>query len=239
MLETFTALFFASVVADFVLQTRWMVEHKTGAGLPIHGGVVLATTATAAGSLAWPIFGLAGLHLVIDATKTWLMPRGAWSFLADQALHLASVVAIAAIFPSLWAQGVWADAPGLLYAFGAIGGAILATRAGGFLIPMLVPEGAPRRSTGGVFTAHRIGFFERGIVFVLVYLGSLWAVGLVVAARSLFFVFAPRSGPVSIRQDFVASMAGFLWAVLIGLGTVALLTRLPPVPYPTGLEALR
>lgn len=42
MIETFTALLLAHVLADFVLQTRWMVANKRrAAGLALHGTVVL------------------------------------------------------------------------------------------------------------------------------------------------------------------------------------------------------
>jgi hypothetical protein len=45
-------------------------------------------------------------HLLIDATKTILiLPDKLWSYLADQGLHIVSILAVAAVFPGAWRRG--------------------------------------------------------------------------------------------------------------------------------------
>ena len=50
MIETFIALSFAHVLADYVFQTKWMVERKREPGvLVLHGALVLALAMAAIG----------------------------------------------------------------------------------------------------------------------------------------------------------------------------------------------
>ncbi len=49
MVETFTALLLAHVLADFMFQTDWMIANKRGPGLALHGLAVLVLTLAAPG----------------------------------------------------------------------------------------------------------------------------------------------------------------------------------------------
>ena len=134
MIATFTALLCAHALADFVLQTRWMVDHKRHPGvLILHAAVVLLTAQATTGQPAHPaVLALAAVHLGIDLVKTYGLPPGLRAFLADQAAHLASLVAVAWLVPGLWATGAWGGCPGLLPVLAGLAGLILATRAGAF-----------------------------------------------------------------------------------------------------------
>ncbi|AMY69019.1 DUF3307 domain-containing protein [Frigidibacter mobilis] len=76
MIQTFAALLIAHILADFVLQSGWMVRHKRRPGvLLLHTALVLATAQAATGQVAAPgLLALATAHLLIDAVKLRLPP---------------------------------------------------------------------------------------------------------------------------------------------------------------------
>src|SRR3989338_5520429 len=119
MIETLTALLFAHIVADFVLQTRWMVENKSRvAGLAVHGALVGVTAGLTLGGLSLAVLWLAGMHLLTDYAKT-RAPKGLAAFAADQAAHLVTLLALALWQPDLWRGGFWEGVAG-----GAVGGSV-------------------------------------------------------------------------------------------------------------------
>ena len=151
MFETFAALFFAHVLADYVLQTETMVTRKSRPlTLLVHIGIVYLTAVIALGALDWGIAVLAGVHLTVDLGKTlWVNHRddGIKPYLIDQGAHLATIAAISALLPALWGNGIWAAhasnwAPQSML---LIAGAIYATRAGGFAVGQAQSKGAARR----------------------------------------------------------------------------------------------
>jgi hypothetical protein len=99
----FYRLLLAHLVADFVLQTRWLVAHKrTPAGLAMHVGLVgLATLPVIWAQLAiwWPwLLLILAVHGATDWAKIKLAPRlglpPILPFLADQAVHLLTLAAV-------------------------------------------------------------------------------------------------------------------------------------------------
>lgn len=238
MTQTFAALLIAHILADFVLQTRWMVARKRHPGvLLLHGALVLAAAQAITGQVAAPgLLALAAAHLVIDAVKLRLA-QGLGAFLGDQAAHLATLALAAVLMPDLWATGAWPDllpeggpSAGTVLA-GALwlAGLVLATRAGGFAVGMLMaglaaslpPEGLPK---GG----QVIGLLERGLIFVLMTAGQPEAIGFLIAAKSIL-----RFGTVTAAADravseyvIIGTLASFGWAILAALATLRLLPAL-------------
>ena len=144
MIETLAALLFAHALADFVFQTNWMVRNKRRVkGVALHGLVVLATALAATGSVALSLVWLAAIHMAIDALKA-RAPQSVGPFLLDQAAHLVSLAALALWQPGLWATGLWAGLTPLPAILLVLAGGILATRAGGFAIGMLMGHFADR-----------------------------------------------------------------------------------------------
>ena len=100
MTETFIALLFAHVLADFILQTDRMVASKRHPlTLALHFAAVYATLVVATGSLHLALLALALVHIGIDVGKLALAAalkgrHGLGLFLGDQALHLASLAAL-------------------------------------------------------------------------------------------------------------------------------------------------
>ena len=234
MIQTFAALLIAHILADFVLQTRWMVLHKRRAGvLLLHGALVLAAAQAVTGQpAALGLLALAAAHLLIDAVKLRLTP-GLGAFLGDQGAHLAALALAAALMPDLWASGYWpallSNASDLLTALLWLAGLILATRAGGFAVGLLMaglaaahpPEGLPK---GG----QVIGILEQGLIFVLMTAGQPEAIGFLIAAKSIL-----RFGTVTTAADravseyvIIGTLASFGWAILAALATLRLLASL-------------
>jgi hypothetical protein len=98
----FYKLIFAHLLADFVLQTNWIMKHKRQwHGMTIHISLVLGTMML----MAWGvlsdwwllILGIAASHALIDWAKLHLDRENQMpflSFLADQAIHLTIIAAV-------------------------------------------------------------------------------------------------------------------------------------------------
>jgi len=232
MTETFAALLFAHALADFVLQTGWMVARKRHLpALAAHGGVVLATAVAATGSLHPALVALALAHLAIDLAKTFA-PRGLLSFLADQAAHLVTLAALAAWQPGLWAAGAWAAWPWLTPLMAIAAGAVLATRAGGFALGLLMAPWAENTPRGLLNGGRAIGHLERGLIFLLVLAGQAEGIGFLIAAKSVLRFGTVGDDRAVSEYVIIGTLASFGWAIAVSFLTVALLNLLPGLGIP-------
>ncbi|RPE71758.1 uncharacterized protein DUF3307 [Pacificibacter maritimus] len=245
MFETLSALFFAHVLADYVFQTQKMVETKDRASsIILHGLTVYLCAIVALGSIDWRIAVLAGLHFITDGLKAyWVKTRaddGIKPYLIDQLVHLVTVAGLAAIAPSLFADGVWAkdlSEGGLLmvqaWAPSAMlftAGAIYATRAGGFAVgKLMIPfaAGAPAASLpkGGMM----IGQLERGLIFLMFIAGQPAGIGFLIAAKSVLR-FDAASKNEKAEYVIIGTLASFSWAIAIAILTLALHNGLNGLP---------
>jgi hypothetical protein len=233
MTETFAALLFAHALADFVLQSGWMVANKRRpAAMLAHIGVVLATAAAATGSADPVLLGLAAAHLVIDAAKTFSGQRGLVPFLADQAAHLATVAALAALAPGLWAGGLWAGWPLVAPVLAIAAGLVLTVRAGGFAVGFLMEPWAGALPPGLTNGGRAIGALERGLIFLLVLSGQAEGIGFLIAAKSVLRFGAVADDRKVSEYVIIGTLASFGWAILTSFLTVYLLTLLPPLGIP-------
>ena len=268
MTETLIALLFAHTLADFVFQTNRMAANKHDPlVLGLHGAVVLATAIAATGSLHPALLALALVHLAIDAGKLalvrhWQPASGLMPFLVDQSLHLASLAALALWLPGLWAAGLWA--PGAIVTGddgGILGtglwskadplpvhqlpalmvlatGFILATRAGGFAVGLLMQPFAAslpgETAAEGLPGAGRMtGLLERGLIFVLVLIGQPQGVGLLMAAKSILRYGALKDDRALSEYVIIGTLASFGWALVVAYATVGGLALQPPLGFPT------
>jgi hypothetical protein len=234
MLETFTALLLAHVLADFVLQTGWMVRRKRGAGMAAHGALVLATALLALGQWdRWEIYALAAVHIAIDAGKAALPARRRATlaaFLTDQALHLATLLIVARQAPDLWAGGLWADMAWLPGAMALAAGLILTTRAGGFAIGYLMAPWADIDLPRGLPDGGRlIGILERGLIFIFVLAGEPGGIGFLIAAKSVLRFDTAREDTRAGEYVIIGTLASFGWALAAAYATLGLLGALPPL----------
>jgi hypothetical protein len=268
MPETFAALLFAHVLADFVFQTNAMVANKRNPLiLGLHILIVYAMAVAALGSVHPGLLVLALVHGAIDAGKmiltlVWKASRGLAPFLIDQGLHLLSLIALTLVLPDLWAQGLWAGGAIVTGEDGGIlgtglwasetplpvtvvpslmalaAGFILATRAGGFAVGLLVTPFAeklgPGTRTEGLQGAGRvIGQLERGLIFALVLFGQPGGVGLLIAAKSILRFGAVKDDRGMSEYVIIGTLASFGWALVAAFATVAFLAALPPLGIPT------
>jgi hypothetical protein len=238
MIETFAALLFAHVIADFVLQTGHIAAEKHRLPiLVVHAAIVLVTAQAALGrvdSLALPALAL--VHAATDWLKSRLRAPGLGAFLADQGAHLAALVVLAALCPELWAGGFWAGLDWLPGLMAAIAGAILTTRAGGFAVGLLMrpwsdvelPTGLPN---GGLL----IGLLERGLIFLLVMVGQPAGIGFLIAAKSVLRFETTSKDQRAGEYVIIGTLASFAWALALSYATLRLMEALPPL----GIGAVR
>lgn len=234
MPETLAALLLAHMLADFVLQTDWMVANKTRApAILAHGAVVLATTLACMGSLSPALWFLALAHLGVDLIKTHSGRRGLPAFIADQAAHLALIAAVAALSADLWSRGAWAGTPALPALMAVLAGAILATRAGGFAVGLyMAPFAAALPSDGLPGAGRAIGILERGLIFAFILAGQPEGVGLLMAAKSILRFGVIKEDRHMSEYVILGTLASFGWALLTGYATLSLLSHLAPLGIP-------
>jgi len=232
MTETFAALLLAHMLADFVFQTRYIVENKHRLPvLVLHGAIVLALAQAALGRVdSWELVALAALHVATDWLKVRLAPPGLAAFLADQAAHLAAIAALGVLRPDLWAGGLWAGAAGLAALMAYLAGAILTVRAGGIAIGLMMrdyqhaalPEGLPN---GG----RMIGTLERAMIFLLVLVGQPGGIGFLIAAKSVLRFDTASTNQRASEYVIIGTLASFGWALAGSYATLWLASHLPPL----------
>ncbi|MFN3724032.1 MAG: DUF3307 domain-containing protein [Paracoccaceae bacterium] len=243
MAETLALLILAHVLADFVLQSHRMAQAKAAGHLgwmAAHIAVVGAVAALLLGvqtaqAVAW-IAGLTAAHLVIDLAKVAIGARlsAITGFVADQAAHLVTLLLVAALAPELWGQSAWAPhAPlWLPAACAVIAGAVLATRAGGFALALLMRPWGEVGLEGLPGGGRIIGMLERGIIFLLILAGEPGGIGFLIAAKSVLRFGAVKEESRLSEYVIIGTLASFGWAMLMALGTVMLLSALPPLGIP-------
>ncbi len=126
--DLFWYLLLAHFIADYPLQTAWMVRHKTNPGvLLLHVSIHLAIMLLIVGSAAawlWPyLLALAGAHYLIDALKILAAQRYPGQtgglYVLDQACHYLSIGLVAVwAAPSLGAITLPASRALVVYALG-------------------------------------------------------------------------------------------------------------------------
>lgn len=231
MTETFTALLFAHVLADFVFQTRWIAaQKKRPAVLLLHGLIVLAVAALATGRIDAPGLALLAVaHIAIDAVKLHLAGPGLRGFLADQAAHLVTLLVLAALRPDLWSGGLWSGLPALPGLMALAAGLILATRAGGFAVGLLMLPWAETELPQGLQDGGRlIGVLERGLIFLLVLMGEPAGIGFLIAAKSVLRFDTASKDQRAGEYVIIGTLASFGWALVFAHATMLMMAHLPP-----------
>jgi hypothetical protein len=158
-------------------------------------------------------------------------PARAFSaFLADQGAHILSLVAVAAISPTLWPSGAWSLVPSLLPLFALLTGLVLSVTAGRYAVGLLMrPHTVRVRDRGLRDGGRQIGMLERGLIYILILAGQPLGVGFLVAAKSILRFGTATRDQRSAEYVIIGTLASFGWAIAVALGTQGLLSLLPPL----------
>jgi hypothetical protein len=234
MTETFAALLLAHALADFVLQPDRMVAKKRKPlWFLLHIAIVLATACLAMGSLHPALLALALAHAAIDATKLAIRRNDLAAFALDQTAHVATLIATAVLLPDLFSTGLWSGLTDLPAALAIAAGAILAVRAGGYAVGLLMAPWAAEISLDGLTNGGRaIGQLERGLIFLLILGGLPEGIGFLIAAKSVLRFGTVREEAKLSEYVIIGTLASFGWAMLAAWATLALLATLPPLGFP-------
>lgn len=244
MLDVFIALLLAHVVADFLAQPDVMIRRKTEpAILLLHIAIVFVLTWTALGGDWRLALAVAGAHLVIDALKVWTLPA-TWrdslpAFMGDQAAHLATLIAAAALVPDAVSTGIWADhlaqarAPAILAS-----GAIVSIWGGGYAVGLLMRPYSDQFASAdagpaaeGLDNAGRIiGKLERGLIFLFLCVGEATATGFLIAAKSVLRFDTASKGQKAGEYVIIGTLASFGWGLATGYATLSLLEIATTIP---------
>lgn len=239
MIETAVALFFAHVLADFVLQTDAMVRHKRRP-LVLLGHVAIVTGAS------WLALGLAPApallaliavsHLLIDAAKLRWGGVGYRGFALDQAGHLAAIALAAGLFPDAYAAGLWAGPAAAPFpmlarlpeAMALAAGLVVTVWAGGYAVAALM-TGVDTPAAASLPRGGRlIGKLERLLILMLVLAGEPDGIGFLIAAKSIlrFNELAGDADRHVSEYVIIGTLASFAWAIAAGYATLAALDAL-------------
>ncbi|SFA98757.1 Protein of unknown function [Poseidonocella pacifica] len=227
-LVTFVALLFAHLLADFILQTGWIVANKRKPGvLLLHGALVLLAAQVTVGSLSPILIALAAAHVAIDAAKIYGQFNRFSGFAIDQIAHLGTLVLVAGIAPSLFVEGIWADIPHTPTLF-LVGAAFIAAVAMGEhgIALLMRPYGARVRSRGLPQAGRLIGRLERAVVVLLVLAQMPLGIGFLLTAKSILRFGTASRDQQSAEYVIIGTLASFSWALAVGLATVHGMTLL-------------
>jgi hypothetical protein len=246
MLETATALVFAHVFADFLLQSDRMIRDKHRPAMLLrHVGIVTAVSWAALGLAPEPLLLLmvAASHFLIDWLKRRYGGPSFRPFAFDQAAHLAALALAAALFPGAYAHGLW----GLLGSgpLGpwidrlpeamALGAGLIATVwAGGYAVKALMTDIRLPLETDSAASLPKggqlIGRLERLMILMLLLADQPDAIGLLIAAKSIlrFNELARDADRRASEYVIIGTLASFAWAIGTAWATSATLAALAP-----------
>lgn len=240
MIETFVALLFAHMLADYTFQTNWIAAGKksrNARALSWHAAIVLGTAHVAMGHFWCPwVLGLTVAHIAMDYLKSYLPDDKLWPFMLDQLTHVLVILTVAALAPDMWANGFWASAPWLPPLMLLVAGAIATTQAGGYAVGLLLSPFAQEDAEEGLKDAGRlIGLLERGMIYVLVLVGQPAGIGFLIAAKSILrFESATKAKNQKAASEYIiiGTLASFGWALGMAWVILTLMAQLAPIGIP-------
>ncbi|MBF9059386.1 DUF3307 domain-containing protein [Rhodobacterales bacterium HKCCSP123] len=224
VISTFAALFLAHVIADYLLQTTWLVINKhRPVALGAHVGIVLVTMPLVTLSLSPWFLLLAGLHLGIDVVKTFVLRGGLAAYIADQALHVGSIALIALIAPGLWDQSPLAGVDWLPQFYLILGVFLFSARGGQYAVSTWFRR-PPHEEGRGVY----LGWIERTTMPAVVALGAPWVILGVIAAKGAHLTLAWRERQEERRRHLLeGAFISLCWGLACAAGLWLLLPLLP------------
>lgn len=231
MNETIALLVLGHLLGDYTFQTGWIARNKRW--LPVlllHVALVTVMSGLSLGHWNHPaLWIVAGSHFLIDLLKSWLLPDNLRTFVIDQVLHLVVIGVVGWYFPAAFSTGWWFGllpdhASRVLWMQGAtvLAGVVLGIQTGAIVVaktvrPLLKPE--QYEEMKGVPGGGRIiGYLERGLTLLLLWIGQPAGIGFLVTAKSIL-----RFGDITGARNrqiteyvIIGTFLSFGWAVLVG-----------------------
>lgn len=219
--ESFAALFFAHVIADYLLQTKWVVVNKRRpAALAVHITLVFLCMILTTLTLSPWFLVIAGLHLCIDILKAYVLPDGVVSYTGDQMLHVASIVLVVMLAPDLWAESPLSEIPNLAIYYLLAAAVVFAARGGQFAVMIFLGNQGVATASGGY-----LGWVERVLLCLATLVAGIFGAAGVIALKLASLIPQARARTPENRQRLIwGSVVSLAW----GLGTAIPLAILLP-----------
>jgi len=217
-------LLLAHFLADFIFQTKKMVDNKHWLSLPMltHIGVVYITTVLFTGW--WLMSGaIAIIHYIIDATKKLARDKNITNeftlFIIDQVFHIISLLVVWTLVLKL-EEKIWRalQLPFTNYQVSLILlGYLIITTPIGFIIKCAT-QNFSRTNEGTTENGGKtIGIFERIIILTFVLLGKYEAIGFLITGKSIIRFANKQNEHIKSEYVLVGTMMSYALSILIGV----------------------
>ena len=235
-MESFVSLLAAYLLGEFILQPQWMVEKRgTVVILLWRVGIMTALSVVLLGNGFLPMLSVIFvshviLGVIMDALDTYVLKRDSLKrFLLYQGAHIAVIAGLSWLYPTAVSKGWWPvllprDWRNAWFATWILLSAfIVAVPAGGLLIGRIIREIAPKMETDAVAGLRNggkyIGWLERSLVLLLLYMNQPTGIGFLVAAKSILrFGDIRDAGQRKLTEYIIiGTFLSFGWALLVAL----------------------
>lgn len=220
-------LLLAHFVADFLLQSKTMVEKKSFSSIYLyyHGVIVFLVSWLFSFALLTSLV-IAAIHIVIDGIKSRFDYQSNLSkyylFIGDQLAHIFMILFVWIIGCSSFVRVDLAlsfnEFLNTQNTLELLVGYLVVTFPAGYFIELFIKakgyaaDDKTEKSKGG----FAIGILERLIVMTFVLLGQYEAIGFLITAKSLLR-FADKNPEVKSELVLIGTLLSFAIAILIGL----------------------
>lgn len=232
IIQCFSFMLFAHLMADFVFQNKWMIDRKSKCYiLLMHASIVTILTSIALGGFVQTSLLIGISHLIIDTAKINITTRfkqdNLLTFVIDQVAHMI-VIAIAAIYlADSWTGGFWhlwlSDIIGPIV---LANGFIIAVIVGNYITALTIKSYTVDLSGQGLQNAGQlIGWLEHMMIFLLLAIDEAEGIAFLIAAKSFLRFEAVKEQEVS-EYVLIGTLTSFGWALSVSVLTFALYERL-------------
>lgn len=220
-------LVLAHLLSDFVVQTAAIAKHKAGFNKHMLVHVLITFIAALVLSQSWVCaIGIGSLHWLIDIGKVILQKKypeqGATLFIADQVLHLLSIVFIWTLYCTNYESLLQALAyPFTNYKISLLlAGYAFIIWPVGFLLKFILQDIYKDDSASTIAakdTGKLIGQCERVIILTFVLLNQYEAIGFLITGKSIIR-FSQRDEQLKSEYILVGTMMSYACSILTGIG---------------------
>ncbi len=231
-----TLLFTAHILGDFVFQTKNDAAHKRDLAVLIKHSLMHAVLAYVICGM-WSVWLIPVVIFVTHGLIDWIkdelthtVKKPISLFIYDQAAHIAVILVLVYLINIYFPQDLqiyWVENLGTLFIaillFAA--GIILILRAGGVIIGMAVQpylhqmqiknEGRDRGLEDG---GKMIGYLERLLIFLFIFMNMPIGIGFLITAKSVFR-FGEVSNPENRKEAeyiIIGTLMSFVYAIVVG-----------------------